>query len=141
MRRSCTPTREQPSLPSTTAKPRQQQRPRTATKKKRQQKLKQSNPTMLLPRVWGLSGSQYQVSGRVTLNWNYLTNVNQRVTRCMVKLHCIDNPFPMHCDLARAVQFSSVAQWCPTLCDPMDCSTAGLPVHHPLLELAQTHVH
>ena len=39
------------------------------------------------------------------------------------------------------VQFSSVAQSCPTLCDPMDCSTPGLPVHHQLLGLAQTHVH
>ena len=35
---------------------------------------------------------------------------------------------------------SSVAQSCPTLCDPMDCSTPGFPVHHQLLELAQTHV-
>ena len=40
-----------------------------------------------------------------------------------------------------SVQFSSVLQSCPTLCDPMDCSTPGLPVHHQLLELAQTHVH
>ena len=39
------------------------------------------------------------------------------------------------------VQFSSVAQSCPTLCDPMDCSTPGLPVHHQLPEFAQTHVH
>ena len=38
-------------------------------------------------------------------------------------------------------EFSSVAQSCPTLCEPMDCSTPGLPVHHPLLELTQTHVH
>ena len=38
-------------------------------------------------------------------------------------------------------QFSSVAQSCPTLCDPMDCSTPGLPVHHQLLEFTQTHVH
>ena len=37
--------------------------------------------------------------------------------------------------------FSSVAQSCPTLCDPMDCSMLGLPVHHQLPELAQTHVH
>ena len=36
---------------------------------------------------------------------------------------------------------SSVAQSCLTLCDPMDCSTPGLPVHHQLPELAQTHVH
>ena len=39
------------------------------------------------------------------------------------------------------VQFSSVAQSCPTLVDPMDCSTPGLPVHHQLPELTQTHVH
>ena len=39
------------------------------------------------------------------------------------------------------VQFSSVAQSCPTLCDPMECSTPGLPVHHQLLEFTQTHVH
>ena len=42
---------------------------------------------------------------------------------------------------AAAVQFSSVTQSCPTLCDPMDCSTPGFPVHHQLPELAQTHVH
>ena len=37
--------------------------------------------------------------------------------------------------------FSLVAQSCPTLCDPMVCSMPGFPVHHQLLELAQTHVH
>ena len=36
---------------------------------------------------------------------------------------------------------TSVAQLCPTLCDPIDCSMPGFPVHHQLLELAQTHVH
>ena len=39
------------------------------------------------------------------------------------------------------VQFSSVAQSCPTLCDPMNSSTPGLPVHHQLPESIQTHVH
>ena len=38
-------------------------------------------------------------------------------------------------------QFSSVAQSCPTLCDPMNCSTPGLPVHHQLPEFTQTYVH
>ena len=38
-------------------------------------------------------------------------------------------------------QFSLVTQSCPTLCDPMDRSTSGLPVHQQLLELTQTHVH
>ena len=40
-----------------------------------------------------------------------------------------------------SVQFSSVAQSCLTLCNPMNCSTPGLPVHHQLLEFTQTHVH
>ena len=43
--------------------------------------------------------------------------------------------------IKKAVQFSSVAQSCPTLCDPMNRSTPGLPVHHQLLEFTQTHVH
>ena len=38
-------------------------------------------------------------------------------------------------------QFSSLAQSCLILCDPMDCSTPGRPVHHQLLEFTQTHVH
>ena len=40
-----------------------------------------------------------------------------------------------------SVQFISVAQSCPTLCDPMNGSTPGLPVHHQLPEFTQTHVH
>ena len=40
-----------------------------------------------------------------------------------------------------SVQISSVAQLCPTLCDPMNRSLPGLPVHHQLPEFPQTHVH
>ena len=40
-----------------------------------------------------------------------------------------------------SIQFSSVSQSCPTLCDPMNRSTPGLPVHHHLPEFTQTHVH
>ena len=48
-------------------------------------------------------------------------------------------PFPL---LTQSlIQFSSVAQSCPTLCDPMNHSTPGLPVHHRLLEFTQTRVH
>ena len=43
--------------------------------------------------------------------------------------------------LFSSVQFSSVAQSCPTLWDPMNCSMPGLPVHHQLPEFTQTHVH
>ena len=50
------------------------------------------------------------------------------------------------CDLSfthsgTITQFSSVAQSCPTLCDSMNCSASGLPVHHQLQEFTQTHVH
>ena len=45
------------------------------------------------------------------------------------------------CTLFFIVQFSSVVQSCPTLCDPMNHSTPGLPVHHQLPEFTQTHVH
>ena len=53
--------------------------------------------------------------------------------------------FPSHhCPreiLMPSVQFSSVAKSCLTLCDPMNHSMPGLPVHHQLLEFTQTHVH
>ena len=57
--------------------------------------------------------------------------LKSRPGQCCVFLHCV-HP---------RSQFSSVAQSCPTLCDPMDCSTPGFPVHHQLPELTQTHVH
>ena len=47
----------------------------------------------------------------------------------------------VHFYIISSVQFISVAQLCPTLCDPMNQSTPGLPVHHQLLEFTQTHVH
>ena len=49
--------------------------------------------------------------------------------------------FPLMSTFYFFYQFSSVTQLCPTLCDPMDCSRPGFPVHHQLLELTQTHVH
>ena len=47
------------------------------------------------------------------------------------------------CDILNtlSVQFNSAAQSCPTLCNPMNHSTPGLPVHHKLLEFTQTHAH
>ena len=56
------------------------------------------------------------------------------------------SPFTVHLELSQHhllidYQFSSVAQSCPTLCDPLNHSTPGLPVHHQLLEFTQTHVH
>ena len=59
-----------------------------------------------------------------------------------------NNLYPIICSLYlfpcspfHGVQFSSVAQSCPTLCDPIDCSTPGLPVHHQLPQFTETHVH
>ena len=48
--------------------------------------------------------------------------------KCIFHRHCKDNTFEKH--FFPSVQFSSVAQSCPTLCDPMNHSTPGLPVHH-----------
>ena len=48
---------------------------------------------------------------------------------------------PVQQNFQHNVQFSSVTQSCPTLCDPMNLSTPGLPVHHHLPEFTQTHVH
>ena len=47
----------------------------------------------------------------------------------------------LNCYSSGSVQFSSVAQSCPTLCDPMNGSTPGLTVHHQLPEFTQTNVH
>ena len=53
------------------------------------------------------------------------------------------HPIPLHTHIhtSDAYQFSSVTQSHTTLCDPMACRTPGFPVHHQILELAQTHVH
>ena len=51
----------------------------------------------------------------------------------------LPSPSRRHC--IECHQIRSVAQSCPTLCDPMNRSTPGLPVHHQLLEFTQTHVH
>ena len=47
----------------------------------------------------------------------------------------------VQCMLNTLFQFSSVTQSCPTLCDPVNRGTPGLPVHHQLPEFTQTHVH
>ena len=60
-------------------------------------------------------------------------------------LYLLFHPFftflPHRPDTANRSEIRSVAQLCPTLCDPMNRSTPGLPVHHQLPEFTQTHVH
>jgi len=70
-----------------------------------------------------LIGTTYKVLLNHYLIWSFHQP-------CVMKL-------PMH----PRFQFSSVAQSCPTLCDPMSRSTPGLPVHHQLPEFTQTHTH
>ena len=53
----------------------------------------------------------------------------------------MDNLIRIALNLKIAFGFSSVTQSCPTLCNPMDCSIPGFPVHHQLQEFTQTHVH
>ena len=55
-------------------------------------------------------------------------------------LHWQADFLPLSCQRSPqwSIQFSSVAQSCPSLCDPMNCSTPGLPVHHQLLEFTHT---
>ena len=59
-------------------------------------------------------------------------------TRCILKDNFVGGKIPLKSDVIQTVQFSSVAQSCPTLWDPMDCSMPGLPVHHQLPEFIQT---
>ena len=73
----------------------------------------------------------------------FYNNLKKSFTTCAVSA---EKPaVPLVCFLIHKVSFplqsSSVAQSCLTLCDPMDRSTPGLPVHHQLPEFAQTHVH
>ena len=62
---------------------------------------------------------------------------NWHMKRCLTLLISRE----MQAKITMRYHLSSVAQSCLTLCDPMRCSTPGFPVHHQLLELAQTHVH
>ena len=60
----------------------------------------------------------------------------------LIKEHEVARGNPDLCmDIWASVQFSSVAQSCPTLCNPMNRCTPGLPVYHQLLEFTQTYVH
>ena len=56
-------------------------------------------------------------------------------------MHNSNDVYKEEVELHSSVQFSSVAQSCPNLCDPMNRSTPGLPVHHELPEFTQTHDH
>ena len=70
---------------------------------------------------------------------------NEKSYKVKVGFLKINISFQIFLDYSNLIQLSdqirSVAQSCPTLCDPMNPSTPGLPVHHQLPEFTQTHVH
>ena len=72
--------------------------------------------------------------------WDYEYYVSEvsKISRKSILLQC---SFSLSILTDTSVQFSSVTQSCPTLCDPMNRSTPGLPVHHQLPEFTQTYIH
>ena len=66
---------------------------------------------------------------------------NSQTFNCVIRSEYLIYNMVTIVDNIVSVQFSSVVQLCLTLCDPMDCSTPGFPVHHQLPEITQTHVH
>ena len=91
---------------------------------------------------WGLITLQYCSGFCRKLTWisHGFTCVPHPAAPSYLPLYLI----PLGLPSARGLnlfQVSLIAQLCPTLCDPMDCSTPSLPVHHQLQELAQTHIH
>ena len=76
----------------------------------------------------------HEIKRRLLLGRKVMTNLDS-----ILRSRDITLPTKVH--LVSSVQFSSVAQSCPALCDPLNHSTPGLPVHHQLPEFTQTHVH
>ena len=73
----------------------------------------------------GFVPTPFLQNNTIYIDWLiFFSCLGQRLNRCLT-----------------SVQFNSVTQSCLTLCDPMNCSTPGLLVHHQLLESTQTHVH
>ena len=92
---------------------------------------------------WTGKPGMLQSKGSQRIEHDWMTELNPH-SMCVHQPGCSLNPLLLGFGCAsscQSVQFSSVAQSCPTLWDPMDCSMPGLPVHHQLLEFTQAHVH
>ena len=76
----------------------------------------------------------HEIKRRLLLGRKVMSNLDS-----ILKSRDITLPTKVH--LVSSVQFSSIAQSCLTLCNPMNCSTPGLPVHHQFPESTQTYVH
>ena len=82
-----------------------------------------------------------QLSIAPALQYRSLLSFSEFVNHKLSFHHPQWQAFDPHVLFTHTAQFSSVAQSCPTRCDPMNRSTPGLPVHHQLPEFTQTHVH
>ena len=82
-------------------------------------------------------------TGHSLLTWKALPQSPRAQLKLYLLSGILTDPHIPKCTnmLAQRNSFNSVAQSCSSLCDPMNCSTPGLPVHHQLLEFNQTHVH
>ena len=80
-----------------------------------------------------------RLKSRMTAQGNS-SSITSTKKKCLLVIEVKLGYYLLHKD-QYSVMFSSVTQSCSTLCDPMDCSMPGLPVHHQLPELTQTHVH
>ena len=67
------------------------------------------------------------------------SNMTEQLNNNICQL-CFSQKILLKTYLSNTIQFSSVAQLCLTVCDPMSHSTSGLPVHHQLPEFTQTHI-
>ena len=95
------------------------------------------------PPSMGFSRQEYWRALPFPSPGNFLTQgSNPGLPHCRQTLYRLSHQGSQEASLfPRDLQFSSVAQSCPTLCDPMNRSTPGLPVHHQVSESTQTHVH
>ena len=115
----------------------------------------QSCPTLCNPMDCSLTGSPvhgifqarilewFAISfSRMNLEAIILSQISrsQKVNATWFHFH-VESKVVTLTETGSSVQFSSVAQSCLTLCDPMNCNTPGLPVHHQVLEFTQTHIH
>ena len=107
-------------------------------------KVAQSCPTLSNPMVWSPPGSSiHGIFQARILKWVVMPfSRGSSQPRDWTQVSCIASGFfTVWATTLHSVQFSSVAQSCPTLWDPMNRSTPGLPVYHQLLEFTQTHAH
>ena len=94
--------------------------------------------------IHGVAKSRTWLSNWIELNWSRLILTFPPRSKCLwiSVISIVMFIFSKNQALSfSSVQFSSVVQSCPTLCDPVNHSTPGLPVHHHLPEFTQTHVH